>query len=646
VRSQKLRVLSLRRSLPIFMGVVVCLALWQVRLTWQLREQDRSLAAQRSRERVEQVADLAVAHLTGTLSDWDLRVRETDTLPPHGAGKFSLPDTATVILLSPGSVRTYPGKRLLFVPEFHPTSGVLPAAFEEAELIEHRDRRYDRAIETLRPLAERAATRPEALLRMARLKRKLGDTDAALATYDRLSREFALSSSGVPYALLAGGARCEILDGLGDSRQTAAEAGRMRAALLEGRWPLRSETFQYYWAEANRLQHTGEEPPKDLAEFSSLVSSLHEQLQRAIRSSSNSGSRQIQPDSGLVVWHAEPSHLTALFLPPGWLASALKLPTNASDIRWRVSTPVSAAGPEHHVIRSLSEAGLAGKLDFWSLTRDSHQGSGRALWLAGIALMLALVLTGAYAIYRGVNQELRVAQLQSDFVSAVSHEFRSPLTTLRTLTEMLAKDRIPGELRRRQSYVFLEREAGRLQRLVEDLLDFGRTESGRKEYRLALHDVFALVRTAVTNFGEDALASGFQVELNLDARPAAVRADEEALGSALRNLLENAVKYSPECRTIWVDGTVNEHHATVSVRDRGMGVDSHEQREIFQKFVRGTAAKRAGIKGTGIGLSMVRQIVEAMDGEIRLESAAGVGSTFTILLPLVNHKEKPACAES
>jgi signal transduction histidine kinase len=135
------------------------------------------------------------------------------------------------------------------------------------------------------------------------------------------------------------------------------------------------------------------------------------------------------------------------------------------------------------------------------------------------------------------------------------------------------------------------------------------------------------------------LPGGFQVELSLDARAATVEADEEALRRAIRNLLENAVKYSPECRTVWVEGRVNHREVAISVRDRGMGIEPREQRAIFQKFVRGDAAKKAGIKGTGIGLSMVRQIVEASGGEIRLESKEGSGSTFTILLPLSGAEE-------
>jgi signal transduction histidine kinase len=135
------------------------------------------------------------------------------------------------------------------------------------------------------------------------------------------------------------------------------------------------------------------------------------------------------------------------------------------------------------------------------------------------------------------------------------------------------------------------------------------------------------------------MAGGFQVESDLDSREATIEADEEALRRAIRNLLENAVKYSQGCRTVWVEGRVNHRQVAISVRDRGMGIEPREQREIFQKFVRGAAAKKAGIKGTGIGLSMVRQIVDACGGEIRLESAAGAGSTFTILLPLAGGGE-------
>ncbi len=154
---------------------------------------------------------------------------------------------------------------------------------------------------------------------------------------------------------------------------------------------------------------------------------------------------------------------------------------------------------------------------------------------------------------------LKQAQLQSDFVSAVSHELRTPLTSLRTITELLAQKRIPDESRRQESYVLLDRETTRLHRLVEDLPHFGRMESGRKQYRISRHDAFELMLAILEDFSEHAESHGFLVEADLgsDGSSAArIQVDEEAFRRAVRNLLDNAVKYSPVCRTIWVNAMV------------------------------------------------------------------------------------------
>ena len=260
------------------------------------------------------------------------------------------------------------------------------------------------------------------------------------------------------------------------------------------------------------------------------------------------------------------------------------------------------------------------------------------LLVAVVALLLLRRLLLSVGRQRQITFTLKQAQLQSDFVAAVSHEFRTPLTTLRTITELLVQNRIPDEARRQQSYVFLDHETTRLHRLVEELLDFGRMESGRKQYAMERHDVFELVRATVDDFGEQAEAQGFRIETEIGSpggpTVVKVKVDEEAFRRAVRNILDNALKYSPVCRTVWVNASVQDHTVLISVRDQGMGIDADEEQVIFQKFVRGHAAKRAGIKGTGIGLTMVQQISEAMGGEVRLQSQPGVGSTFTIVLPL------------
>jgi len=358
VRPVTIRLLSVRRSLPLFLAIVVCLAMWQVWLTWRLMEQDHNLAAQHSRERLEQIADLAIAQLSSTLGEWDLSLRELDALPLSAALKAKLPPNATLVLLAHQSVAAYPAKSLLFVPE-PPAAGPLPKGFETAEKLEFRDQNYERAIEALWPLTEQSATRAEALLRIARLERRLNHPEAALAAYDRMSRETAISPDGVPYALLAAGARCELHDAV-----EAAE--QLRAALLAGRWPLHRATFDYYWSEVNRTRHTADDPPKDSLEFSELVSRLHEQWQQAVRTGANSSGRQAQPDASLLIWYATPERLTALAAPAGWLGASLKLPANASDIRWRFAASGSRPAGEPHVLRSLAEAQLSGKLAFYS----------------------------------------------------------------------------------------------------------------------------------------------------------------------------------------------------------------------------------------------------------------------------------------
>jgi signal transduction histidine kinase len=258
----------------------------------------------------------------------------------------------------------------------------------------------------------------------------------------------------------------------------------------------------------------------------------------------------------------------------------------------------------------------------------------RRLLLAGLAVLALVLLTGSYFILRSITREHAVARLQSEFVSAVSHEFRTPLTSLRQLSDMLSKGRIPTEELRQESYDILSRESERLQRLVESVLNFGRLEARAFQYRLEDLDPAALVRDLAAEFQEKAAAQGYRVELAQAGEYPLIRADREAFGLALWNLLDNAVKYSPDCRTVWVGMARDGGRLAIQVRDRGMGIPAAEQKEIFKKFVRGAGSRASNIKGTGIGLAMARHIIEAHDGEIRVKSEPGQGSTFTILLPL------------
>ena len=256
----------------------------------------------------------------------------------------------------------------------------------------------------------------------------------------------------------------------------------------------------------------------------------------------------------------------------------------------------------------------------------------RRLLMLAFAVVALVLAAGWYFILRAMSRELRVSRLQSEFVAAVSHEFRSPLTSLSHIAELLATDRLPSDDLRRTSYDVLVRETNRLQRLVEGLLDFGRFEAGAAALRLETVDVSALVRMTVADFQARASADGYVVELASADEPVLARIDREAISRAVWNLLDNAVKYSPQCRTVWVAIERLDDHVSIMVRDHGLGIPIHEQREIFDRFVRGAESTARRIKGTGIGLAMVRQIVRAHGGEIRVTSEPGEGSTFTFAL--------------
>ena len=286
-------------------------------------------------------------------------------------------------------------------------------------------------------------------------------------------------------------------------------------------------------------------------------------------------------------------------------------------------------------MRSAAETGLPWSVLVADLPGAADNGplaQRRRIWIAGLTLLAIVVIAGTTVITRAAARELAVARLQTDFVAAVSHEFRTPLTSLRQIAEVLGDGRVTSEERRHTYYEALGRQTERLHQLVETLLDFGRMESGKSPYRLEPLDVGAWIRSLVDQFNGEAKARGYHVELR-DTAHATVSADPQALTNALWNLLDNAVKYSPDSKTIWVDVERDHTQVVVRVRDRGLGIPAAEQQEIFRKFVRGREARDRNIRGTGIGLAMVAHVLSAHSGDVKVESEPGAGSTFTMRIP-------------
>ena len=330
-----------------------------------------------------------------------------------------------------------------------------------------------------------------------------------------------------------------------------------------------------------------------------------------------------------------------MFVQSHWLAQTEPiLEAQGVEIRLRDSSgnilqgtfPLNQSPPS---LRLEADTGLP-----WTVAvsnRDAAAGSSqfssrRRILLSGLGLVIVLVLASSYYIGRGISRELAAARLKSDFVSAVSHEFRTPLATMRHLTEILADGRVEDENRRINYYGAQLRATGRLSRLVERLLDFGRMEAGAFRYRPATVDLGELLHFLVDEFEQVVADSGHRIDLKVDPELPTVYADREALGQAVWNLLDNAVKYSPGQPVVWIEAALQDGQTAIRVRDEGLGLPAEERRNLFRKFVRGSAARETGIKGTGIGLAMVDYIVRAHRGRVLIESTPGKGSTFSILL--------------
>jgi signal transduction histidine kinase len=249
-------------------------------------------------------------------------------------------------------------------------------------------------------------------------------------------------------------------------------------------------------------------------------------------------------------------------------------------------------------------------------------------------VVLGAVFLAAYLLLRDVHREAETAEMRSHFVASVSHELKTPLTSIRAHAETLLMGRTDAPEAAAEYLKAIVSESERLTRLVESVLDLSRIEQGRKVYRMQSTRLGEVVRSAAKTMEYPLTQLGFTLTISSDETEPTLIADADALKEAILNLLGNAVKYSGTARRIEMRMGSAATEAFVEVVDHGIGIPREEQERIFEKFHRVQSAETEGIAGTGLGLALALHVVEAHNGRLDVVSAPGYGSTFSLRIPL------------
>ncbi len=267
--------------------------------------------------------------------------------------------------------------------------------------------------------------------------------------------------------------------------------------------------------------------------------------------------------------------------------------------------------------------------------------SRRGIYFYMFLLIAGILVFGLVLTVRTVSHELELARMKSDFVSTISHEFKSPLTSIRQLAEMLHSGRVPSEERRQKYYDVLLEQSERLSLLTENVLNFAKMEEGRREFVFEKMDIKSLLEDLVFSIQDRVRHAGFDIRLEVENSLPLIMTDRDSLTQAVNNVIDNAIKYSGKAKEVEVRAFKEDLNVVIAVKDFGIGIRKEEREKIFDRFYRGGDELTRTVKGSGLGLTLVKQIVEAHSGSVQVESEPGQGSAFSIKLPLgERNKEK------
>jgi signal transduction histidine kinase len=605
-----------KRQFGLFLLAVVLSAAALSILTYRFLRQDEELARQREPgqrlQAVEQARRELIANLEKiSLLEINRRVTASASTPGDPA------DSATVLATPMDRLEqlVYPWKAPR--PVAFPSPGFL-ANQDAGESLEFQSKDFSRAAAAYR-LAMAGARQPDeacqARLALGRALVKAGRNKEAVEEYRAMLQacETALDELGIPFSFYAADRLIALkLDLPLAENYLTKEVRRLRLH------PLPQATMIH-----SLLQSIGSEGANQaLAEIAGQIRDIQQ-----VTTLTKEIGRLIEPlsEQKWVAYGEEP-----------WLLKMTETPRLLLAISSRKVAPpgttLTSAKSSGSYALDEGFSGLRMELDpNRSFAVDR---APAALIAAGIGFIVVLTVLSAYLLLRGVNRDLQMAEMRSHFVASVSHELKTPLTAIRMFAETLVLGRAREEGTRAEYLETIMNESERLARLVDNVLDFSKIEQGKKIYRMrqvALPDV---VRAAARAMQYPLEQQGFKLNVSISDDLPAVSADSDALEQAILNLLSNAMKYSGSSRQIELCCARNNGNAVIAVTDHGIGIAPQDRTHIFEKFYRVRSSDTDLIAGTGLGLTLVKHVVQAHAGSVQVESTPGRGSTFSIRIPV------------
>ena len=599
--------------------------------------QERELSAQRASAQRREALDQLRRELTARLQA--LRLEEVNRVLGESGGRFP-PDSPIVFVAPVVDTRMVPPwERSRNEPR---PAAAFAQAHREGEMREFRDNDAAAAAASYRlamDVARTASERCSARVSLGRAYLKAASTADAERSDRAALRECSdvFDRDGVPLALyaaerlvasgrgdqsvadvllrLAGPPQSRCADGCGPVWRSPNEGLLLESLLRRVQTPAAAGALS---ALAREIHNAGQ--------ISALAQDTHDRLGQLARAS-----RFAPGDLSWMGYGDEPWLLTLVSPTP--FAEPLVMAVSSrkivpADVTLR-TTPAGSGVP-------LGD-GFVDLYAEWPAGRFTVPPIPGALYRSMLGVVLGAALLAGYLLLRDMQREAETAEMRSHFVASVSHELKTPLTSIRAHAETLLLGRAGSPEATSDYLKTIVSESERLTRLVDSVLDFSRIERGGKTYQLELTRLEDVVRSAAKAMEYPLSQMGFSLTISNDGSEPKLLADTEALTQAILNLLGNAMKYSGDSRRIDIRVGTRDDEAFVDVIDHGIGIARDEQSRIFERFHRVQSTETSDIAGTGLGLPLALHVVEAHRGRIAVVSNPGRGSTFSVLLPLEAH---------